>query len=213
MILHMPDLTAVEKQNWLLSAVAPRPIALASTINREGQVNLSPFSFFNVFSSEPPILIFSPARRIRDGSRKHTLMNIEEVGEVAISIVDASILGKVNIASAEYPDGVNEFQRAGFTEMKSLKIRPPFVKESKISMECKVIELKPMGRQGGAGNLVICEVLVMHIDERILDENMKICPIKLHPVARLGADWYAEITEHNLFSLPKPNGIQGKENL
>jgi flavin reductase (DIM6/NTAB) family NADH-FMN oxidoreductase RutF len=212
MILHMPDLTAVEKQNWLLSAVTPRPIALASTINREGQVNLSPFSFFNVFSSEPPILIFSPARRIRDGSRKHTLMNIEEVGEVAISIVDASILDKVNIASGDYPDGVNEFQYAGFTEMKSVKIKPPFVKESKISMECKVIELKPMGRQGGAGNLVICEVLVMHIDERILDEKMKICPVKLNPVARLGADWYAWITEHNLFTLPKPYGIPEKPN-
>lgn len=204
MIPHMPDLTAVEKQSWLLSSVAPRPIALASTINREGQVNLSPFSFFNVFSSEPPILIFSPARRLRDASRKHTLMNIEEVGEVAISIVDASILKKVNIASAEYPDGVNEFECAGFTEMKSAKIKPPFVKESKISMECKVIELKPMGRQGGAGNLVICEVVVMHIHEDILDADGKICPVKFRQIGRLGGDWYAMITEHNLFKLPKP---------
>ena len=204
MILNMPELTTVQKQNWLLSAVAPRPIALASTISRDGKVNLSPFSFFNVFSSEPPILIFSPARRIRDASRKHTLMNIEEVGEVAISVVDASILDRVNIASAEYPDGVNEFTCAGFTEMKSTKIRPPFVKESKVSMECKVIEVKPMGRQGGAGNLIICEVLVMHVDEHILDEKRNICPAKFGQVGRLGGDWYAGMDEFVLFQLPKP---------
>jgi flavin reductase (DIM6/NTAB) family NADH-FMN oxidoreductase RutF len=204
MILNMPELTTAEKQSWLLSAVAPRPIALASTISRDGKVNLSPFSFFNVFSSEPPILIFSPSRRIRDASRKHTLMNIEEVGEVAISIVDASIIDRVNIASTEYPDGVNEFECAGFSEMKSTKIRPPFVKESKVSMECKVMEVKPMGRQGGAGNLIICEVLVMHINENILDADQKICPIKFGQVGRLGGDWYANMDEVILFKLPKP---------
>ena len=190
--------------NLLIGLVAPRPIALASTICRDGKVNLSPFSFFNVFSSEPPILIFSPSRRIRDASRKHTLMNIEEVGEVAISIVDASILDRVNIASAEYPDGANEFECAGFTEMKSTKIRPPFVKESKVSMECKVMEVKPMGRQGGAGNLIICEVLVMHVNENILDADQKICPIKFGQVGRLGGDWYANMDEFILFKLPKP---------
>ncbi len=205
MILNMPDLTAAEKQSWLLSAVAPRPIALASTISRDGRVNLSPFSFFNVFSSEPPVLIFSPSRRLRDASRKHTLINIEEVGEVAISIVDASILDKVNIASAEYPDGVNEFECAGFTEMESTRIRPPFVAESKISMECRVIEMKPMGRLGGAGNLIICEVLVMHINENILDTDHKICPVKFEQVARLGGDWYARMSGEILFKLPKPN--------
>ena len=204
MILNMSELTTLEKQSWLLSTVAPRPIALASTISRDGKVNLSPFSFFNVFSSEPPILIFSPSRRIKDGSRKHTLLNIEEVGQVAISIVDASILDKVNIASAEYPDGVNEFDKAGFTQIKSMKIKPPFVKESKVSMECKVIEVKPMGKQGGAGNLIICEVLVMHIDEGILDEKKNICPIKFGQVGRLGGDWYANMDEFILFKLPKP---------
>jgi flavin reductase (DIM6/NTAB) family NADH-FMN oxidoreductase RutF len=212
MILNMPDLTAAEKQSWLLSAVAPRPIALASTISRDGQVNLSPFSFFNVFSSEPPILIFSPARRLRDASRKHTLMNIEELGEVAISVVDAAILDRVNTASAEYPDGVNEFECAGFTQMKSTRIRPPFVAESKISMECKVTEVKPMGRMGGAGNLIICEVLVMHINENILDTNQKICPVKLNQVGRLGGDWYCSIDEFVLFTLPKPNGLPEKSN-
>jgi flavin reductase (DIM6/NTAB) family NADH-FMN oxidoreductase RutF len=200
----MSELTTIEKQNWLLSSVAPRPIALASTISRDGKVNLSPFSFFNVFSSEPPILIFSPARRIRDASRKHTLMNIEELGEVAISIVDTSILDRVNIASTEYPDGVNEFECAGFTEVKSTKIRPPFVKESKVSMECKVMEVKPMGRLGGAGNLIICEVLVMHVNEDILDGDHKICPVKFGQVGRLGGDWYANMDEFILFKLPKP---------
>src|ERR1700676_546314 len=155
MILNMPDLTTIEKQSWLLSSVAPRPIALASTINKKGQVNLSPFSFFNVFSSEPPLVIFSPARRVRDGSRKHTLINIEQVPEVAISIVDFTILDKVYTTSSEYAEGVNEFEMAGFTQVTSTRIHPPFVKESKISMECKVIELKPMGTQGGAGNLII----------------------------------------------------------
>ena len=210
MTLEMSGLSAAEKQNWLLSAVAPRPIALASTVNRDGKVNLSPFSFFNVFSSEPPILIFSPARRVRDASRKHTLMNIEEVPEVAISIVDISILGRVNIASAEYPDGVNEFEYAGFTEMPSTRIRPPFVKEGKISMECRVIEIKPMGRKGGAGNLIICEVLVMHADESILDPDGKMDPAKFKQVARLGGDWYCRMDGSILFKMPKPVGIPEK---
>jgi flavin reductase (DIM6/NTAB) family NADH-FMN oxidoreductase RutF len=204
MILQMSELSAAEKQQWLVSAVAPRPIALASTVSRHGQVNLSPFSFFNVFSSEPPILIFSPARRIRDASRKHTLMNIEEVGEVAISIVDASILDQANIASADFPEGENEFEWAGFTEWPSVTISPPFVKESRVSMECKVNEIIPMGSKGGAGNLIICEVLVMHIDETILGTDQKICPVKFGQIGRLGGDWYCSMDEFVLFKLPKP---------
>jgi flavin reductase (DIM6/NTAB) family NADH-FMN oxidoreductase RutF len=210
MTLNMAELNAAEKQLWLLSAVAPRPVALASTIDRDGKINLSPFSFFNVFSSEPPILIFSPARRIRDGSGKHTLMNIEEVPQVAISIVDVYILNQVNIASADYANGVNEFEYAGFTEMRSTLIRPPFVKESKISMECKVIEIKPMGKRGGAGNLIICEVLVMHVNESILDRDQKICPAKFSQVARLGGEWYCRMEESVLFKLPKPQGLPEK---
>jgi flavin reductase (DIM6/NTAB) family NADH-FMN oxidoreductase RutF len=210
MTLTMSELTAAEKQNLLLSAIAPRPIALASTIDRDGKVNLSPFSFFNVFSSEPPILIFSPSLRLRDGTRKHTLMNIEEVPEVAISIVDISILEQVNIASAEYPDGVNEFEYAGFTEMRSTRIKPPCVKESKVSMECKVKEIKPMGRMGGAGNLIICEVLVMHIDESILNSDQRIDPAKFQQIARLGEDWYCRMDESVLFKLLKPIGLPEK---
>jgi flavin reductase (DIM6/NTAB) family NADH-FMN oxidoreductase RutF len=204
MILNVSDLTTLEKQNWLLSSIAPRPIALASTIRRDGKVNLSPFSFFNVFSSEPPVLIFSPSRRIRDASRKHTLMNIEQIAEVAISVVDFSMLNQVNTASAEYPEGVNEFEMAGLSPVSSTRIRPPFVRESKVSIECKVIEIKPMGISAGAGNLIICEVLVIHVEESILDENQKICPIKLHQVGRLGGDWYCHIEEGALFKLPKP---------
>src|SRR5665213_1697293 len=210
MILEMSGLSASEKQNWLLSAIAPRPVALASTIDRDGKINLSPFSFFNVFSSEQPILIFSPARRIRDGSGKHTLLNIEEVPQVAISIVDVSILNQVNISIADYADGVNELEYAGFTEMRSTLIRPPFVKESKISMECKVIEIKPMGKRGGAGNLIICEVLVMHVDESILDRDQKICPVKFEQIARLGGDWYCRMDKEVLFKLPKPAGLPEK---
>jgi flavin reductase (DIM6/NTAB) family NADH-FMN oxidoreductase RutF len=204
MILQMSDLTTAQKQYWLLSAVAPRPIALASTINRKGQINLSPFSFFNVFSSEPPILIFSPSLKIRDGARKHTLMNLEEVPEVAISIVDASILDRVNHASAEFPHGINEFEEAGFTQHASTKIHPPFVKESKVSMECKVIEIKPVGKKGGAGNLIICEVLAMHVDESILDADGKVSPVEFQQIARLGGDWYARMDASVLFKLPKP---------
>lgn len=210
MILNMAELNAAEKQHWLLSAIAPRPIALASTVNRDGLVNLSPFSFFNVFSSEPPILIFSPALRIRDGSAKHTLLNLMEVPEVAISIVDISILARVNIASAEYPRHENEFDYAGFTEIPSSRIRPPFVKESRISMECRMTEMKPMGKQGGAGSLIICEVLVMHVSESVLDDHRQIDPAKFGQVARLGGDWYCRMEESVLFKLPKPPALPEK---
>ena len=210
MTLNMAELNAAEKQHWLLSAVAPRPVALASTVSRDGLVNLSPFSFFNVFSSEPPVLIFSPSLRIRDGSIKHTLLNMMEVPEVAISIVDISILARVNIASAEYPRHENEFDYAGFTEMSSSRIQPPFVKESRVSMECRMMEIKPMGKQGGAGNLVICEVLVMHVCESVLDEHQKIDPGKFRQVARLGGDWYCRMEESVLFKLPKPRGLPEK---
>jgi flavin reductase (DIM6/NTAB) family NADH-FMN oxidoreductase RutF len=204
MTIEMAGLTTAQKQSWLLSAVAPRPIALASTINRRGQINLSPFSFFNVFSSEPPIVIFSPSLKIRDGARKHTLMNLEEVPQVAISIVDASILDRVNHASAEFPHGVNEFEEAGFTQHASSKIHPPFVKESKLSMECKVIEIKPVGKKGGAGSLIICEVLMMHVDESIIDTDGRVSPIEFQQIARLGGDWYARMDASVLFKLPKP---------
>jgi flavin reductase (DIM6/NTAB) family NADH-FMN oxidoreductase RutF len=186
--------------------VAPRPVCFASTIDSSGQVNLSPFSFFNLFSSTPPILIFSPARRVRDNTTKHTLHNVLDVPEVVINIVDYDMVHQTSLASCEYPGGTNEFVKAGFTEMPASRVRPPMVKESKVRIECKVIEVKPLGEEGGAGNLVICEALCMHIDDAILDDEKKmIDQRRIHHIARLGGDWYCKVDEHNLFRVEKPN--------
>lgn len=205
MILNLKDLKPADVQNYLQHAIAPRPICFASTIDKEGHVNLSPFSFFNLFSSNPPIVIFSPARRVRDNTTKHSLQNVLEVPEVVINIVDYNMVQQTSLASCEFPKGTNEFIKAGFTEEKATMVKPPMIKESKVKLECKVLEVKPLGTEAGAGNLVICEVLCMHIDESILDENNKIDQTKLHHVARLGGDWYAKIDETNLFKVAKPN--------
>lgn len=205
MLLKLKDLSAADVQNYLQHAIAPRPICFASTIDKEGNVNLSPFSFFNLFSSNPPILIFSPARRVRDNSTKHTLDNVEDVKEVVINIVDYDMVQQVSLSSCDYPKGTNEFLKAGFTEEKATMVKPPMVKESKIKLECRVNEIKPLGTEGGAGNLIICEVLCMHIDDQIIDENGKIDQTKLHHVARLGGDWYCKVDETNLFKVAKPN--------
>lgn len=205
MIIHLKDLKPAEAQNYLQHAIAPRPIAFASTIDKEGNVNLSPFSFFNLFSSNPPIVIFSPARRVRDNTTKHSLQNVEEVKEVVINIVDYNMVQQTSLASCEFAKGINEFLKAGFTEEKATLVAPPMVKESKIKLECSVIEIKPLGTGGGAGNLVICEVLCMHIDDNILDADKKIDQTKIHHVARLGADWYCKVDESNLFKVAKPN--------
>lgn len=206
MFIDLSQLSPAQKQQWLQHAVAPRPIALASTIDKEGNVNLSPFSFFNLFSSNPPIVIFSPARRVRNNTIKHTLENIMEVPEVVINIVDHDIVQQTSLSSCEYPKEFNEFEKAGFTTEKATLIRPPMVKESKIKLECKVIEIKALGTEGGAGNLVICEVLRMHINPSVLNEegNM-IDQRKLHHVARLGGDWYCRVGIDNLFQVEKPN--------
>jgi flavin reductase (DIM6/NTAB) family NADH-FMN oxidoreductase RutF len=203
--LNFKNLPASEIQNYLQHAVAPRPIAFASTIDAAGNVNLSPFSFFNLFSSNPPVVIFSPARRVRDNTTKHTLQNVMEVPEVVISIVDYDMVQQTSLASCEFAKGENEFTKAGFTEEKATIVKPPMVKESKIKLECKVIEVKPLGTEGGAGNLVICEVLCMHINESILDENKKIDQTKINHVARLGGDWYCKVDATNLFKVAKPN--------
>ena len=205
MLINLKDLKPADIQNYLQHAVAPRPICFASTIDKEGQVNLSPFSFFNLFSSNPPIVVFSPARRVRDNTTKHTLQNVLEVPEVVINIADYDMVQQVSLSSCEYPKEVNEFTKAGFTEEKANLVRPPMVKESKIKLECRVLEVKPLGTEGGAGNLVICEVLCMHIDESILDENNKIDQTKIHHIARLGGDWYCKVDEHSLFKIAKPN--------
>ena len=205
MILNLNELKPADIQNYLQHAIAPRPICFASTIDKAGNVNLSPFSFFNLFSSNPPVVIFSPARRVRDNTTKHTLQNVAEVPEVVINIVDYDMVQQASLASCEFPKGTNEFIKAGFTEEKATIVSPPMVKESKIKLECKVIEIKPLGTEGGAGNLVICEVLCMHIDENIFDENKKIDQTKIHHVARLGGDWYAKVDESSLFKVAKPN--------
>ena len=205
MIINLKDIKPADVQNYLQHAIAPRPICFASTIDKDGQVNLSPFSFFNLFSSNPPVVIFSPARRVRDNTTKHTLQNVLEVPEVVINMVDYDMVQQTSLASCEFTKDTNEFIKAGFTEEKATLVTPPMVKESKVKLECKVLEVKPLGTEGGAGNLVICEVLCMHIDESILDENNKIDQTKLHHVARLGGDWYAKIDETNLFTVAKPN--------
>ncbi len=205
MIINLKDLKPLDAQNYLQHAIAPRPICFASTIDAEGNINLSPFSFFNLFSNNPPIVIFSPARRVRDNTTKHTLQNVLEVPEVVINIVDYTIVQQTSLASCEFEKGTNEFEKAGFTMEASTQVKPPMVKESKIKLECKVIEVKPLGTQGGAGNLVIAEVLVMHIDDSILNAENKIDQTKLNLVARLGGDWYCKVDESNLFKVEKPN--------
>ncbi|HZH69484.1 MAG TPA: flavin reductase family protein [Flavobacteriaceae bacterium] len=188
---------------YLLSAVTPRPIAFASTIDSEGNVNLSPFSFFNVFSANPPILIFSPARRGRDNTTKHTYENVLEVKEVVINIVNFAMVQQMSLSSTEYPKGVNEFKKSGLTPIASEVIQPPRVKESPVQMECRVNEVVVLGTEGGAGNLVVCEVLKMHIAENILDENMLIDQKKLDSVARMGGNWYSRANV-GMFEVPKP---------
>lgn len=205
MILDLKDLKPPERQNYLQHAIAPRPICFASTIDKNGNVNLSPFSFFNLFSTTPPVVIFAPNRRLRDNTTKHTWQNVQEVPEVVINVVDYGMVHQASLSSCEYPKGTNEFVKAGFTEEPATLVKPPMVKESKVKMECKVLELKPLGTEGGSGNLVICEVLRMHIDDSILDENKKIDQRKLHHVARLGGDWYCKVDETNLFIVEKPN--------
>jgi len=205
MILDLKDLTTIDKQYYLQHVVAPRPICFASTIDKAGNINLSPFSFFNLFSSNPPVVVFSPGRRIRNNTTKHTLENVMEVPEVVINIVTYDMVHQVSLSSCEFPKEVNEFAKAGFTEEVATLIKPPMVKESKVKMECKVIEVRPLGTEGGAGNLVICEVLRMHIDDSLLDDNGKMDQRKIHHVARLGGDWYCKVDESNLFHVPKPN--------
>jgi len=188
----------------LLGAVTPRPIAFASTIDNAGNVNLSPFSFFNCFGANPPLLIFSPARRGRDNTVKHSYENVLEVAEVVINVVTHDMVQQTNLASAEFPKGVDEFVKAGFTAIPSVKVKPPRVGESPVSMECKVLQVIRTGDQGGAGNLVICEVVYMHIKDEVLDAEGKIDPFKLDAVARLGSDWYCRVQGDSIFKLPKP---------
>lgn len=198
------DLAQPDLHQYLLSAVAPRPICFASTVDKGGQVNLSPFSFFNVFSSNPPILIFSPSRRGRDNTTKHTHENVMEVPEVVINIVNHPMVEQMSLSSTEYDRGVNEFVKAGFTSVASDLVGPPRVGEAPVAFECKVNEVKALGNGPGAGNLVIAEVLKVHIREEYLNEQMKLDSKKLDLVARMGGSWYCRAEPHAMFEIPKP---------
>ncbi|NQY93635.1 MAG: flavin reductase family protein [Campylobacteraceae bacterium] len=189
--------------NYLVSAVASRPIAFASTIDEEGNVNLSPFSFFNVFSANPPIMIFSPVRRSVDNTIKDSLKNVYAVKEVVINIVNYNMVQQMSLSSAEYPSNINEFEKSGLTMVKSDLIKPYRVEESPVQFECKVLEIKELGEQGGAGNLVICEVVKIHLNENILLENKMIDPHKIDLVARAGGNFYSRVAD-GYFEIAKP---------
>jgi flavin reductase (DIM6/NTAB) family NADH-FMN oxidoreductase RutF len=203
--LDLATLSPMQVQQYLQHAVAPRPICFASTIDSNGLVNLSPFSFFNLFSSNPPVVIFSPARRVRDNTTKHTLENVLDVPEVCINMVNYAMVQQMSLSSCEYPKQVNEFEKAGFTPVASELIRPPRVAESPVQMECKVLEVKALGDGGGAGNLIICEVLRLHIAESVLNEAGMIDQHKMDLVARLGGNWYSRTNAPALFEVEKPN--------
>ena len=204
--INPKEVSVPQFHSWLLGAVIPRPIAFASTIDKNGQVNLSPFSFFNCFGANPPLLIFSPARKGRDNTTKHTYENVLEVPEVVINVVNYAMVQQASLASTEYPRGVNEFSKAGFTEVPSSMVKPPRVGESPVSMECKVLQVVRTGNSGGAGNLVICQVLLMHVKEEVLDtKGTGIDPFRLDAVARLGREWYCRVQGDSIFQVPRPN--------
>ncbi|QEH39858.1 flavin reductase family protein [Chitinophaga sp. XS-30] len=190
---------------YLLGAVAPRPICFASTVDAEGQANLSPFSFFNVFGSNPPTLIFSPSRRVRDNTVKHTLENIYATREVVINVVTYAMVQQASLSSCEYPKGVSEFEKSGFTPLASERVKPFRVKESPVQIECIVKQVIETGKEGGAGNLVICEPVLLHINDDILDVNGKIDPQQIDLVARMGGDYYCRASGNAVFEVTKPN--------
>lgn len=198
------ELPIPKLHGYLLGAIGPRPIAFASTVDANGNNNLSPFSFFNVFSANPPILIFSPARNGRTNTTKDTYNNVKVVPEVVINIVDYSILHQMSLSSSPFASDVDEFVKSGLTPIASELIQPMRVKESPVQFECKVIEVKELGTEGGAGNLVICEVVKIHINPAILDENGTIDQHKINLIARMGGNWYCHANEHSMFEVSKP---------
>ena len=207
--INPKDLSTKDLHGYLLSSVGPRPIALVSTIDNEGRPNLSPFSFFNVFSANPPIAIFSPARRVRNNTIKHTLQNVASTKEVVINVVSYPIVEQTSLSSTEYKKGVNEFIKSGLTPIESIKVKPYRVKESPVQMECIVKNTISLGEDGGAGNLVVCEIVKMHISENILNENHHIDPNKIDLVGRMGANWYCRASNTSLFEVQKPNSKIG----
>lgn len=203
------EVSSMELQTVMQTAIAPRPIALASTVDKDGNINLSPFSFFNMFSTVPPIVIFSPSRRVRDNTTKHTLENVLEVPEVVIGVVNYNIVQQISLSSTEYEKEVNEFIKSGLTMKDADLVKPKLIEECPINFECKVLEVKSLGNEGGAGNLVICEVQKIHIREEYLNDEGKLDQRKLDLVARLGGNWYSRNNENNLFEVPKPLVTKG----
>jgi flavin reductase (DIM6/NTAB) family NADH-FMN oxidoreductase RutF len=197
-------MTVPRFHHLMLGSIAPRPIALASTIDREGRPNLSPFSFFNAFGANPPVVVFSPSRRGVNNTTKHTYENIKEVPEVVINVVTYGMAKQVSDASADFPKGVNEFEQVGFSMLPSEIVQPFRVKESPVQMECKVLQVIETGIGPAAGNLVICEILLIHVDPGIMDENGRIDPHRIDLVGRLGGDYYVRASGDALFELPKP---------
>jgi len=206
--INPKELSPAKLQGYLQSAIAPRPIAFASTIDKNGKPNLSPFSFFNIFSSNPPILVFSPARRVRDNSIKHTLINCQDTKQVVINVVNYDIVQQMSLSSTEYPDGVDEFAKSGLTPIPSEIVKPYRVAESPVQLECKVNEIIALGTEGGAGNMIICEVVKIHINESVLDDNGVIDPVKIDLVSRLGGNWYSRANA-GLFEVEKPLATLG----
>ncbi len=206
--INPQDISTGKLHGYLLGAISPRPICFASTVDAKGNVNLSPYSFFNVFSANPPVLIFSPARRVRDNTTKHTLENILETKEVVVNIVSYDMVQQMSLSSTEYAKGVNEFVKAGFTEVPSHLVKPPRVAEAPVQFECEVLNVVALGTEGGAGNLVICNVVKLHLNETILDAEGKIDPLKIDTVARMGGNWYSRAKE-GLFEVPKPLSTLG----
>ena len=202
--LDPKELPIPKLHHYLLGSIGPRPIAFASTVDAEGNRNLAPFSFFNVFSANPPILIFSPARSGRTNTTKNTHDNVKEVAEVVINVVNYDMVHQMSLASSPFEAGVDEFVKAGFTPIASDTIRPFRVKESPVQIECKVLEVKELGQNGGAGNLVICEVQKIHIDERVLDENQMVDQQKIDLVSRMGGNWYCRANGASMFEVDKP---------
>jgi len=204
MIIEPNEIPVIKLQSLLAGSIAPRPIALVSTIDSDGKVNLSPFSFFNSFSINPPVLVFSPSRRVRNNSTKHTYENIKSVAEACINVVNYNIVEQVSLSSTEYEKGVNEFVKAGLTEVKSMKIAPPGVLESPVRFECNVLNIIPLGNEAGAGNLVICQIMLIHLQNEILNENGLIDPDKIDLVGRLGEDYYCRTSNNSKFVVKKP---------
>jgi len=206
---NVNELSIVELQNHLNHIVAPRPIALVSTIDKDGNVNLSPFSFFNLFSVNPPVCVFSPSRRVKDNTTKHTLQNLQEVPECVIHMVNYEMVQQTSLSSTEYPKATNEFHKAGFTQIASVMVAPPRVAEARVALECIVKEIIPLGDSPGAGNLVLAEIIYIHIDEAVLNTEGNIMQEKLDLVARMGGNLYARTGTENIFEVPKPLMQQG----